>query len=177
MKPPEVFQTQRLYLRPPLMEDAEIIFTQYAQDHDVTRYLTWQPHIDSQDTQSYIQGCLSNRESRTDFSYVILSKETQLLVGIVALRFTNGAVIGYVLAKQYWGQGYMPEAVQSLVAWALAQDSIHRIWPVCDVENQVSARVLEKVGMSREGILRKWLKHPNISDQPRDCYRTHLGSF
>jgi len=170
MKPPEVFQTQRLSLCPPIMEDAEVIFTQYAQDQDVTRYLTWQPHIDIQDTQSYLQKCLSNRESGVDFPWVILSKETQLLIGMVALRFMNGAAIGYVLAKQYWGQGYMPEAVQSLVAWALAQDSIYRIWSVCDIENHASARVLEKVGMSREGILRKWLKHPNMSDQPRDCY-------
>ena len=50
------------------------------------------------------------------------------------------------------------------------QEPIHRVWAVCDVENRGSARVLEKVGMQREAILRKWLVHPNISPIPRDCY-------
>jgi len=45
-----------------------------------------------------------------------------------------------------------------------------RIGAVCDVENIGSARVLEKSGFVREGLLRRWLIHPNISDEPRDCY-------
>ena len=40
----------------------------------------------------------------------------------------------------------------------------------CDVENKASARVLEKVGMQREGTLRRYIVHPNISPEPRDCF-------
>jgi RimJ/RimL family protein N-acetyltransferase len=170
MKPPEIIQTERLYLRPSQMGDAEAIFAQYAQDRVVTRYMTWRPHTRIQDTQNFLQQCLTNRENGVNFPWVILAQETQELMGMIDLRFTNGAAIGYVLAQPYWGQGYMPEAAQSLVEWAMAQDNIYRIWSVCDVENRASARVLEKIGMSREGILRKWLYHPNISIQPRDCF-------
>jgi [ribosomal protein S5]-alanine N-acetyltransferase len=56
------------------------------------------------------------------------------------------------------------------VAWALTQPAIFRIGSVCDVDNIGSARVMEKSGLVREGLLRRWLIHPNISPEPRDCF-------
>jgi ribosomal-protein-alanine N-acetyltransferase len=44
------------------------------------------------------------------------------------------------------------------------------VWAVCDVDNLASARVLEKAGMGREGRLRRWVLHPNVSAAPRDCW-------
>jgi RimJ/RimL family protein N-acetyltransferase len=66
----------------------------------------------------------------------------------------------------------MTEALKTLIAWALKQEEIYRIWAVCDVDNLASARVMEKAGMQLEGILRRWSVHPNISAEPRDscCY-------
>ena len=68
------------------------------------------------------------------------------------------------------GPGYTTEAVKGLISWALRQKDIYRVWAVCDVDNAASARVMEKSGMQREGILRRWSLHPNISPQPRDSY-------
>ena len=45
-----------------------------------------------------------------------------------------------------------------------------RIGAVCDVENRASARVMEKAGLEREGILRRWIIHPNVGFEPRDCF-------
>jgi RimJ/RimL family protein N-acetyltransferase len=102
---------------------------------------------------------------------VILNKARNQLMGMIELRLEgHRASLGYVLAQPYWGQGYMPEAVQALTQWALDQPDIYRVWAVCDVENIGSARVLEKAGWTREGILRRWIIHPNISATPRDCY-------
>jgi RimJ/RimL family protein N-acetyltransferase len=78
--------------------------------------------------------------------------------------------LGYVLARGYWGRGYMTEALKALVNWAVQQSEIYRVWAVCDVDNLASARVMEKAGMRREGILRRWSIHPNVSDEPRDSY-------
>ncbi len=75
----------------------------------------------------------------------------------------------YHLARREWGQGYAPEAAGALVHWALGQPTIHRIWTTCDVDNIRSVRVLEKLGLEREGTLRRWLVHPNISAEPRDA--------
>src|SRR5258707_1279376 len=62
--------------------------------------------------------------------------------------------IAYVLARSYWGQGLMTEALAWLVDWALKQPAIRRAWAMCDVDNPNSARVMEKAGMQREGIRR-----------------------
>ena len=64
----------------------------------------------------------------------------------------------------------MTEFLTEVAVWALSQPSVFRISAVCDVENIGSARVLEKSGFVREGLLRRWLLHPNINDEPRDCY-------
>jgi ribosomal-protein-alanine N-acetyltransferase len=64
----------------------------------------------------------------------------------------------------------MTEVLTEVTAWGLRQPAIFRIGAVCDVDNGASAGVLEKSGFVREGLLRRWLVHPNISDEPRDCY-------
>jgi RimJ/RimL family protein N-acetyltransferase len=63
----------------------------------------------------------------------------------------------------------MSEVLTSVVQWALGQPGIYRVWATCDVDNVASARVLERVGMEREGVLRRWLVHPNVGEEPRDC--------
>jgi len=78
------------------------------------------------------------------------------------------ADFGFVLARAYWGKGLMPEAISALVKITLAQPSIYRMEATCDFDNKASARALEKAGLSREGLLRRYIIHPNISPEPRD---------
>ena len=78
--------------------------------------------------------------------------------------------LGYVLARPHWGHGYMTEAVRAVIGIVFDQPHVHRIAAFADEENFASARVLEKAGMQREGILRRWSLHPNISSIPRDCW-------
>ncbi len=93
------------------------------------------------------------------------------MIGIVACRIRGHAAdIGYVLARQYWRRGYMTEAVRAVVEWAASVASVFRVWAVCDTANAASAHVLENVGMSREGVLRRWIMHPSGSSKPRDCF-------
>jgi ribosomal-protein-alanine N-acetyltransferase len=53
--------------------------------------------------------------------------------------------------------------------WSFGATDDLRVWATCDVDNVASARLLERVGMEREGVLRQWLVHPNLSEAPRDC--------
>ena len=78
--------------------------------------------------------------------------------------------IGLCVGALVLGQGYMTEAVKKVLDWALKQQEIYRVWSVYDVDNIGSARVMEKVGMQKEGILRCWSVHPSISPEPRDAY-------
>ncbi len=77
--------------------------------------------------------------------------------------------IAYALAREHWGCGYMTEAVTAVVEAALADPRVFRIYAVCDVEHRASARVLQKAGMSLEGVARRSIIEPNLSPEPRDA--------
>ncbi len=171
MKPPESFDTARLLLRVPAMADAESIFQAYAQDSEVTRFMTWRAHKEISETEQFISGCIASWKDQIRFPYCIVLKNRNELVGMIDVRIASfRAEVGFVLSRQHWGQGIMTEATRTLVDWVSSQPQIYRVWAVCDMENVASARVLEKVGMQREGILRRYIMHPNVSDEPRDCY-------
>ena len=166
-----IIETSRLKLRSPVMEDAPAIFEQYAQDEEVTKFMTWRSHSDINTTQKYLEKCLDDMAAKTACYWMILLKQKNQAIGMIRLQCQNHrAELGYVLARPYWNRGLMSEALQPLVDWAIAQPSIYRVWAVCDIKNLASARVLEKVGMIREGILHRWLIHPNMSNEPRDCF-------
>jgi RimJ/RimL family protein N-acetyltransferase len=63
----------------------------------------------------------------------------------------------------------MAEALRVILKWALAQPRIVRAGAICDRENAAWARGMKKAGMMREGLLRRWLVHPNISNKLGDC--------
>jgi len=171
MKLPEQIETERLVLRAPRMDDASAIFAGWTQDEEVTRYLTWRLHQRVQETEEFIQCCISAWESLTRFPYVITLKESGEVIGMIDPRIEGSKVgIGYGAARAHWGKGYLTEATRAIIDCAFQQPSIFRVYATTDVENVASRRVLEKVGMQCEGILRKYIMHPNISDVPRDSY-------
>ena len=169
MTPPETFRTSRLILRRITLADAEAIFGAYAQDPDVTRYVIWQPHRHLGDTREFLQRCVDRWEAGSEFTWAICLPDGTL-IGSFALRVDgHKANTGYAVARRQWGKGYATEALQAVVDRALQQPQIYRVWATCDCENPASARVMEKVGMTREGILRRWLIHPQAGSTPRDC--------
>ena len=171
INPPETFQTERLRLRKPAMADAEVIFRAYAQDEEVTKYLTWRANRSVEETREFVRSCVAGWKERKSFHWIILSKARKELLGMISARVDGHKwELGYVLARSHWSRGYMTEVVKELIGWALNQPSIHRVWSVCDLENLASARVMEKAGMTKEGILRRWSVHPNVSEEPRDSY-------
>jgi RimJ/RimL family protein N-acetyltransferase len=171
VKAPETIRTERLVLRVPRLEDAAFIFERYAQDPQVVRYLVWKPHKNIGETETFLKRCLDVWERGESFPYVLRLREADEPIGMLEVHNKGFMVeIGYGLARAYWGQGIMSEALQAAVVWALDQPGIFRVQAICDVENAASARVMEKAGMRREGILRRYVVHPNISAEPRDAY-------
>lgn len=171
MHPPERIPTERLVLRKPRTEDASVLFERYARDPEVTRYLSWKPHKSLQETEQFLLACGQLWRTGKDFSYAITLKDEDSLIGMFSMHpMTMKIEVGYALARPYWGKGYMTEALRAVIAWALKQPDIYRVQAFCDVENIASRRVMEKAGMTREGRLRRFALHKNISDEPRDAY-------
>ena len=171
-RPPETFSTERLFARKPRREDAEAIFNAYASDPVATRYLTFPTHTSIEPVADFLQARAEDWdcEDGSKFNYMLCMGGTNTPIGALDVGIQDyKAMFGYALGRAHWGKGYMTEALRYLVDWALAQPEIFRAWAFCDAENPASARVMEKAGMTREGILRHWHIAPNISPEPRDC--------
>ena len=168
---PATFRTARLTLRPIAMADAGPIFATYSRNPEVTRFLIWRPHRTHGDIEAYIRACLATPPHRAR-TYVLVGRKDSVIRGGFDLRQAgrHRLEFGYVLARAFWGQGLMTEALTEIVRWGLAQPAIFRIGAVCDVENVGSARVMEKSGLVREGLLRRYLVHPGMGQEPRDCF-------
>jgi ribosomal-protein-alanine N-acetyltransferase len=168
---PDTFRTARLFLRPIAMADAGPIFDAYSRDPSVADFLIWRPNRTRGDIESYIGSCLETPTHRAR-TYVLQGRKDSVIRGGLDLRQADRHRLefGYVLARAFWGRGLMTEALTEIVRWGLEQPAIFRIGAVCDVDNIASARVMEKSGLIREGLLRRYLIHPGISKEPRDCF-------
>jgi len=151
--------------------DADVIFEAYAKDPLVTRYLIWQPHKSVATTREFISSCIEAWLTEARRPYVIVERHTSTPIGMIEARIQPCTVdLGYVLARARWGNGIMAEAVSVLARAALALPRFFRVQAFCDTENTQSQRTLEKAGLTREGKLHRWVIHPNVSPQPRDCF-------
>ena len=168
---PEVISTARLRLRSPVIADASTIFRSYTQDPEVCRFMIWMPHTSESVTRDFIASCVEIWKTGICLPYVITETDSNVAIGMLEARMQGTAVdIGYVLAREHWGKGFMPEAIRSLTSAALSNPAIFRVHAACDTENTPSQRALEKSGFSREGRLERYTVHPNISSEPRACF-------
>lgn len=102
----EYIETERCILRKVSVDDAQAVFASYAQDLEVTRFLTREPHTSIQDTYDFLHRCLTNWELDKEYNYVIIHKDSQLFMGMFSLRYKEVHIgsFGYALAKSFWSQ-------------------------------------------------------------------------
>lgn len=164
-------ETPRLVLRELALEDAAAVQA-WATDPEVYRYMPWGPNSLEQTTE-FVQGAMAARRAqpRSTFELAFVAKSSGEVIGAGGCRVRSTVNlegdIGYVLRRDAWGQGYATEAAAALVALGLRVLGLHRIWATCHVENARSARVLERIGMQREGRLRD---HVRARGAWRDSY-------
>ena len=171
-RPPETFTTERLAARLPSADDAEAVFAAYAADPEVTRFLSWRYYTEVAPLRDFLRGAAQTWKTGegSHYAWLLCLHDSDGPVGSIGVNLDlHGAMLGYVLARPCWGRGLMTEAVRYVAAWTLAQPSLFRVWAFCDAENGASARVMEKAGLAREGLLRRWHVCPTIGAEPRDC--------
>jgi RimJ/RimL family protein N-acetyltransferase len=167
---PEALVTERLRLRRPTIADAPDVFA-YASDVEVTHFMDWPTHTIVGTVADWLEECASLWKSGAEFTWLIAPRSEDRTIGAISLRVAGyKADFGYVLNRHSWGRGLGTEAARAIVDLTAKIDGVYRLWATCDVENVASARVLEKAGLEREGILRRWAVRPNISSVPRDAY-------
>jgi ribosomal-protein-alanine N-acetyltransferase len=163
VKAPELIKTPRLILRKPDLTDAQMIFTRYAGDLEVTRLLGWPRHESLDASRAFLAFSNTEWERWPAGPYLVESREDGTLLGSTGLAFETPyrASTGYVLAKDAWGKGYATEVLQAVVGIA-NKVGIIRLYALCHFENPVSCRVLEKCGFACEGILRRHSEFPYL---------------
>jgi len=168
--PPEELITARLRVRKPKPGDVQDLFAHLSGDAQVTRYLGWHPHTDLTQTRQQISLDLLRWNRGVAWTWLI--EHATQGVGLLQLSAIEPHMLrlGCMLARSRWGRGLMQEALQALLSEAFARQQTHRIEAMCDVDNAASTRMLEKLGMRREGRLARYIIHPNMSKLPRDVY-------
>jgi [ribosomal protein S5]-alanine N-acetyltransferase len=151
--------TERLFLREHVEEDWRAM-REMDTDPEVQRYRGG--IIVSEDrTREYVRWTLTLAQdpSRTRYPFAIILRAEDRLIGACGLNITNRefreAEVWYVLQRHRWGNGYITEAAGALLQYGFEELGLHRIWAQCVPENVGSARVMEKIGMQREGHLRE----------------------
>ncbi len=153
MTPPETLRTARLVLRKPTREDAPLMFAAYGQDHEVAHYVTWRPHTCVSDSEAVIDRFLDLWRDGSGFHWLLFQYGGSELMGAIGVRReAHRLELGYVLARRHWGYGFMAEAITAVVDWAFSEPSVLRVGAVCDIDNQRSARLLERAGFERRAF-------------------------
>lgn len=151
--------TQRLKLREFKLTDWPDVYA-YETDPAVARYLAYSASS-PQECQSNLDFLAEHQHERQRLIFhlaVVLASEKQL-IGICGLQITNRAVseaeLGYALHSAYWGHGYMFEAAHAMVNYGFKTLQLRRIFGTCVPDNTASIRVMQKIGMQKEGHLRE----------------------
>lgn len=152
--------TERLLLRRLEPEDAAAVFA-YASDHEVTKYLSWDTHKTVADSLAFINFTVERYRKDEAGDWAIILQATGKLIGTLGFpqvdRKNNQAAIGYVSGRHYWGAGLMPEAVRRLLQFAFHELKLNRIECIHALPNTRSGRVMQKAGMTLEGVARERL--------------------
>lgn len=150
--------TPRLVLRLMKKTDYHDMYA-YAKDPAVTEYLTWDPHPDANYTLRYISYILPKYRSGDFHDWAVIHKEHRKMIGtcgFTSFNFAhNSGEIGYVLNREYWGCGLAAEAVRAVMRAGFMDLNLHRLEAKYMEGNERSRRVMEKCGMSFEGMRRE----------------------
>ena len=149
--------SERLILRPLKRSDYSDMF-EYSKREEVTKYLLWRPHTDSGYTYDYLRYVEKKYRENDFFDWALELKDSGKMIGTCGFNYfdknNNSAVIGYVINPAYWNKGYATEAVSMVIRLGFIELDLNRIEARHMIGNDSSGRVMEKCGMSHEGILR-----------------------
>ncbi|MCR5095537.1 MAG: GNAT family N-acetyltransferase [Erysipelotrichaceae bacterium] len=141
--------TKRLVLRPWKQDDLDDFF-EYASVDGVGQMAGWKPHENKQETQKILDSFIEHKKT---FALEYQGK----VIGSLGIELYNEErfpefanlkcrEIGYVLSKAYWGNGFMPEAVNEVLRYLFVDAGLDVIFCGHFLSNHQSARVQEKCG-------------------------------
>jgi ribosomal-protein-alanine N-acetyltransferase len=163
--------SERVSLRE--VEDKDWIdIHKYASQSIVCQYQPWGPNTE-EESQAFVRQVIidANKDPRTRFVFALMEKEQGRMIGSGEINIRDiinkTGEIAYIVNPDYWGKGFATEAAKRLIDFGFKEFNLHRIYATCDPRNIASSKVLEKIGMTKEGRIRENIL---IKDGWRDSF-------
>lgn len=160
-------ETEKIVLRPFHLSDAEHvqILANDQQIHDTTVRIPYPYKIEM--AEQWIQSHNELFEKQIALNFAITIKPELIFIGAIGLELdmnNKKAELGYWVGVEYWNKGYCTEAAIEVIKYGFQKIGLIRIESICMTKNTASEKVLIKIGMKKEGILRKYMLKNGISE-------------
>jgi RimJ/RimL family protein N-acetyltransferase len=165
---PDPIETSRLLVR--LLEEADLpsllAMNSNAEVTALLPYATWNGLADG---KAWYDRMRDIEAAGTALQFVVVGKTTRLAIGTCLLfrleEASGRAELGYALGREYWGQGLMREALTELLGAAFGSMGLRRIEAEVSTRNAASAKLVARLGFTKEGLLRKrWVVKGHAED-------------
>lgn len=156
-----IIETERLFLRPVRMEDLDD-FHAYAKVPGVGEMAGWPAHPDLATSEAILSDMVKGIGTKSKV-FALVYKPDRKMIGTLGYepvskgyqgRFclSDGVEVGYVLSKDYWGRGLMPEAVKGVLPYLFQTEKAKMVYLAIAPNNRQSVRVAEKTGFRFLGL-------------------------
>ncbi len=152
-------ETERLLLRKLTEEDSEALYKIMSKE-EVMVYYGMYALVEEEQAQIMINNLNCGFESSKSIRWALELKEESTLIGTCGYHNWNKGYarseMGYELSPDYWGKGYMTEALEAILCYGFNYMELNRVEALVYPENSASKRLLEGLGFMEEGILREY---------------------
>eukprot|EP00461_Guttulinopsis_vulgaris_P009664 UN09735 len=148
-------ETSRLILRLPHYDDVPAMVDVYNNKMMYETTLSLPYPYTEEHARGFIEFCRNKADTLTHFA--VIDKQTGEFLGGVSFGITpkhQQAEVAWSIAEKHWGKGYCTEAAQALIDYGFTHKSLIKIFGRHFTNNPASGRVMMKIGMKHEGVLR-----------------------
>lgn len=159
MEVPLKIETERLILSPLKESDIPLI-TEYLQEKIISDNTSNIPYPYSEsDARTWIKISDDALTAKTGYTFAIREKEGEI-IGAIGLHDRNDdkAELGYWIAVPFWNKGYATEAAAAILSFGIKELKFHKIYATHFIHNPASGRIMEKIGMHKEAVLKHHIK-------------------
>ena len=155
---PFILESERLLIRRLTMADDEAIHS-YGKDERVAFGASFPQHKSIEDARTYIRTVIESYQKNEPTNYAVVLKDSNELIGGIGFHHPDTSShkieIGYALAPWHWNNGYMTEAASIMINHIFQLTELQRLEARCKSVNTASERVMQRLGMTYEGTLRR----------------------
>lgn len=156
----KTLESDRLILRRFRIEDAQAMFENWANDPEVTKYLSWPPHDNIEASKNILEDWISHYGEDDFYTWAITLKENgDAPIGSISVVQKDDRIkqvhIGYCIGKKWWKQGITSEALKLLISFFFNEVKVNRVELRHDPNNPNSGKVMLSCGLKYEATLRE----------------------